>query len=59
MADFISSGVSWFIIILTLTALKSSKTEGDSVLADPGGAAFILNVVLLFARNASESYYIN
>jgi hypothetical protein len=54
MANFMCSGVSWFIIIVTLTALNSFKTEDDAVLADPGGTAFIRNVVL-FVRTAKES----
>lgn len=53
------SGVSWFIIIVTLTALKPFKTEDDAVLADPGGTTFILNSVLLSARIAREIQYIN
>jgi hypothetical protein len=59
MANFISSGVSWFIIIVTLTALKSFKTEDDAVLADPGGTAFILHSAVLLARIARKSEYID
>lgn len=54
MANIMRIGVSWFVIIVTLTALKSFKTEDDAVLADPGGTAFILNSVLLLARIARE-----
>jgi hypothetical protein len=48
------SGVSWFIIIVALTALNSFKMEDDAVLADPGGTAFIY-ILLLFVRTAAES----
>jgi hypothetical protein len=59
MANVMRSGVSWFIIIVTLAALKPFKTEDDAVLADPGGTPFILNSVLLPARIAMEIQYIN
>jgi len=39
MANFMSSGVSWFIIILTLTSIKLFKTDG-TVVADSEGTVF-------------------
>ena len=39
MASFMSSGVSWFIIILTLTSLKLFNTDGTAV-ADSRGTVF-------------------
>ena len=39
MANFMSSGVSWFIIMLTLTSFKSFKTD-DAVVADSEGTVF-------------------
>jgi len=56
MANFMSSGVSWFIIILTLTSFKSFKSDG-TVVADSGGTVFpyFLNSLFLLVRIASES----
>jgi len=48
MANFMSIGVSWFIIILTLTSFKSFKTD-STVVADSGGTVFTYFKFLVIA----------
>lgn len=48
MASLMRSGVSWLLVILSLTSFKSFKTD-DTVLADPGGSAFTYFIILVIA----------